>query len=128
MHGFKPKRRLYSATFVAIAITLYITALVLIFTPVEEAEINADDLDRFERSILTRSTESNQSGKARQDIRAFESSYTRVRRPHKTDKQMYYGADMKKLKKELFKKYSFNELESSKIGLERKIPDNRPQK
>ena len=128
--GFKPKRRLiYSTTFVAIAVTLYITALVLIFMPVEETEINADDFDRFERSMLTRSHENKRRVIAHQNIQAFESSYLRVK-ARKAHKEMYEdsGEDMKALKKKLFQKYSFNELESSKVGLERKIPDNRPQK
>jgi hypothetical protein len=127
--GFRSKRRLYSATFVAIAVTLYITVLVLIFMPVDETEMNANDFDRFERAMLARSEDKKRTRIAHQYIRAFESSYIHVK-PRKTDKDIYEGYShvTEALKKLLFKKYSFNVLESSKIGLERNIPDNRPKK
>ncbi|XP_028397353.1 polypeptide N-acetylgalactosaminyltransferase 1-like [Dendronephthya gigantea] len=67
----------------------------------------------------------------RQNIQAFERDYVVVK-PRKYTKERFYegfmGLDPAALKKKFFDMYSFNLLESSKIGLERKIPDNRPQK
>lgn len=115
--GLSTKRRLYSTTFLAITVTVYIIALVLFFLPVPENETSGDDHERFE----TRTDED-----IRSSIRAFESSYVAVK-PHKSKEidEDYETRDLVTLEKKRFKKYSFNELKSSKIGLDRKIPDNR---
>jgi hypothetical protein len=125
--GLNSRRRLYSTTFVVITATVYITALVLLFSlSAPENEIVVDDLERFERTIQTRAQDKKLAGIVRQNIRAFESSYLAVR--PRESKEIYKEQNETALKKELFKKYSFNALESSKIGLERKIPDNRRKK
>ena len=121
--GLSTKRRLYSTTFLAIIVTVYIIALVLFFLPVPENETSVDEHERFE----TRSEEDKNAAKnSRSSIRAFESSYVAVK-PHKSKEidEDYETKDVVALKKKRFKKYSFNELKSSKIGLDRKIPDNR---
>ena len=121
--GLSTKRRLYSTTFLAIIVTVYIIALVLFFLPVPENETSVDEHERFE----TRSDEDKNAAKnSRSSIRAFESSYVAVK-PHKSKEidEDYETKDVVALKKKRFKKYSFNELKSSKIGLDRKIPDNR---
>ena len=121
-------RRHHLATFFAFTTILYVIVIVLFLLPAPESEVAVDDLEIFERSILAR-PDDNLPTAVRQNIRAFESSYMVVK-PHETE-GMYEGfrnEDMEALKKELFKKYSFNELESSKIGLLRLIPDNRPKK
>ena len=129
--GLNSKRHLYSNTFLALTLTLYMTAVVLFFMTAPESEIITDKFElRLQREIVTRSQDNKHAGKVRQNIRAFESGYMIVK-PRETDKEVYEGyngQDMEPLEKKLFKKYSFNELESSKIGLERKIPDNRPEK
>ena len=123
--GLSTKRRLYSTTFLAITVTVYIIALVLFFLPVPENETSEDDHKRFE----TRSDgdeHKNAAKKSRSSIRAFESSYVAAK-PHKSKEidEDYETRDLVALEKKRFTKYSFNELKSSKIGLDRKIPDNR---
>lgn len=125
--GLIIRRRLYTTTFFAIIVTVYIAALVLFFLPASEYETSEVDLERFEHSILARSEYGKHGAKvSKSSIRAFESSYVAIK-PHKIKEinEDYDNRDMVASEKERFKKYSFNELKSSKIGLDRKIPDNR---
>ena len=125
--GLIIRRRSYTTIFFAITVTVYITTLVLFFLPASENETSEVDLERFQHSILARSEEDKRAQQtSKSGIRAFESSYVAVK-PHKSKEfyEDYDPQDMLASEKERFKKYSFNELKSSKIRLDRKIPDNR---
>lgn len=131
--GSSTRRRYSCTTLIVITGTLYITALLLFLPPAPESEISRDDLMRSTYSIQTRPQQNNNNKEIlRNDIRAFERGYVAVppvRQGKNTGSYKGFdGQDLEILKKKLFKRYSFNELESSKIGLERKIPDNRPKK
>lgn len=128
--GLNSKKRIYLTAFAVVSATVYIIALVLVLvSSPKSAEISDDDFKLFENSIVTRSAERHDTGIIRQNIRMFESSYVPVkpRKDHEEHKD-YNNQDMETLKKQQFEKYSFNELRSSKIALDRRIPDNRPEK
>ena len=125
--GLIIRRRSYTTIFFAITVTVYITTLVLFFLPASENETSEVDLERFQHSILARSEEDKRAQEtSKSGIRAFESSYVAVK-PDKSKEiyEDYDPQDMLASEKKRFKKYSFNELKSSKIRLDRKIPDNR---
>lgn len=130
--GLSYRRRFYSLTFVVVTATIYVTAVILFFVPAPGSDILVVDerLAGHRQGIRTRSREKD-ARTMRQYIRDFERDYVVVR-PRKYTKERFYeglvDVDPAALKKRFFNMYSFNVLESSKIGLERKIPDNRPQK
>ena len=131
--GLSSRRRYSCTTLIVITGTLYITALLLFLPSAPESEISLDELMRPKYSIHTRSQQHiNTTEILRSNIREFEKGYVVVplvwQGKNTRSYHIFDGQDSEMLKKKLFNKYSFNELKSSQIAVERRIPDNRPKK
>lgn len=119
------RRRLFM--FTAITGTLYLLAICLYVLTIPEQELST----AVEFSDLNLQTERRKN--AKQHIDVFKASYVTLIPPNLGDDVEGNGSnetnDMNNgdLYNKAFEKYSFNELASSRIGLERRIPDNRPQ-
>ena len=112
------------------AFWLIVELILLSYTNVElsQADINQFPDSRRTASITFESSEAS--------IEEFKSVYVTLippnpRGPGESGEAVHNDQDdpaQISQEKEGYKKYSFNELASSKISLERSIPDNRPEK
>lgn len=123
-------RRRHYLIFIAITGILYLVAICLYISTIPEGQRSADLINS--RFVFLTLYDNEASKIVNKRIDEFESSYVTIFPPNYHEKgkdgrgvKNYLGEV--ELQDRMFKKHSFNEQASSKIGFERSIPDNRPE-